>query len=597
MSAARPPRRSEILLEILDEAELFHAPDGTAYADVEVNGHRETWMLQAPGFRGWLTRSYYRKTGVAPSNTALQEVLRTAEARARYDGVQRAVHVRVGGDNGNIYIDLADADWRAIRIDANGWSIDKRPKVRFVRHDGMLSLPTPIHGGSINKLRDFVNVKTDDEFILIVAWILAALRDVGPYPVLAASGEQGSAKSTLMEIVRALIDPNAANLRAPPRDDRDLYIAAGKAHVLAYDNLSHLPAWLSDCLARISTGGAHATRQLFANSKEVLLPAVNPIALNGITDIVNRADLADRCIFVTAERILEQNRKPKQELLEAFEAERPRILGALFDAVALGIKNLPTVASAAWPRMADFAKWATACEGAFARPGSFKAAYNHNKIEAIESLLDDDSLASAVQKLARPWAGTASEMLAELNSAVEHIHDKAKDWPKDAKALSGRLSRLAPLLRSKGIVAEKLQRSSNKRGWRLTSTKATDQPRDLASSSSSGSLIEAAVGMASDGDCAVNITEVVTGNPLKIKGGDADDARDDEPAQPSGRDAISRTAVLSNIDASHEELQERGQVTAQPASSARQAGRRIRRRLRLTEGTRSPGSRRMDRPT
>ena len=90
-------------------------------------------------------------------------------------------------------------------------------------------------------MRDFINVKADEDFILVIAWLLAALRDTGPYPVLTVIGEQGSAKSTLMEILRSLIDPNVANLRSPPRDDRDLFIAAGNAHVLAYDNLSGLP--------------------------------------------------------------------------------------------------------------------------------------------------------------------------------------------------------------------------------------------------------------------------------------------------------------------------------------------------------------------
>ena len=163
------------------------------------------------------------------------------------------------------------------------------------------------------KLRDFINVKSDEHFSLIIAWLLATLREHGPYPVLTVIGEQGSAKSTLIELLRLLIDPNVANLRAPPREDRDLFISAGNSHVLAYDNLSGLPPWLSDGLARISTGAAFASRTLYTDQEEVLVRAEKPIALNGITDIVSRADLADRCIFVTADRILEKDRKPKRK--------------------------------------------------------------------------------------------------------------------------------------------------------------------------------------------------------------------------------------------------------------------------------------------
>lgn len=35
---------------------------------------------------------------------------------------------------------------------------------------------------------------------------------------------------------------------ALPRDERELFIAASNGHVLAFDNLSGLPHWLSDTL-------------------------------------------------------------------------------------------------------------------------------------------------------------------------------------------------------------------------------------------------------------------------------------------------------------------------------------------------------------
>ena len=89
--------------------------------------------------------------------------------------------------------------------------------------------------------------------MLIVAWLFGALRAGGPYPVLAIAGEQGSAKTVLSKLLRALIDPNVAPVRALPRDERELFIAAGNGHVLAFDNLSGLPPWLSDTLCRLAS--------------------------------------------------------------------------------------------------------------------------------------------------------------------------------------------------------------------------------------------------------------------------------------------------------------------------------------------------------
>jgi hypothetical protein len=408
-----------------------------------------------------------------------------------------------------------------------------------------------------------ISSRTDEDFILLIAWLLAVLRGTGPYPVLTVIGEQGLAKSTLLEVVRLLVDPNQAGLRTPPRDTRDLFIAANNAHVLAFDNLSNLPTWLSSDLARISTGSAFTTRELYTNAEEKILDAVNPIALNGITDIVTHPDLASRCTFVTAERIPAEYRKPKEDLLAAFELERAQILGALLDAVAQGIVNLP-MTNGHWPRMADFAKWATACEPAFTKRGSFNAAYERNRTEALESLLEDNLLADAIGELRLPWEGRATELLERLNAVTGHAHVSAKDWPKDGKALSGRLCRLAPLLLEKGINAEKLRRTSAKRGWSLTPISA--DKADLPSSASSASTARVA---------CIDVTGAVICNQQTVKGNDDGDVSDDQSADLSARQQT--TCVLSDMDAAYQELRIRDDAAGPPA---RQFRRRKRTSLR-----------------
>ena len=219
------------------------------------------------------------------------------------------------------------------------------------------------------------------------------------YPVIILSGEQGSAKSTFSAILRALLDPNTAPLRALPREDRDLFIAASNGHVLAFDNVSGLPAWISDTLCRLATGGGFAVRQLFTDQDEVLFDATRPVILNGIENIVTRSDLADRAVFLTLEPISEERRRPEAELWAAFEAERPRILGVLLDAVVQGLKMLPQTRLERLPRMADFALWATACETALWPDGTFWSAYCGNLDEAVENVIEADPVAAAVRIL------------------------------------------------------------------------------------------------------------------------------------------------------------------------------------------------------
>lgn len=450
----RGPTQADILIDLAQTAELFHAPDGTGFADLDINGHRETWPIRAKGFRRWLARRFFEATGGAPSSEALQSALNVIEAKAHFDAPERVVHVRVGGLDGRLYLDLCDATWRAVEIDAAGWRVIDNPPVRFRRAAGMQPLPVPVAGGSIEVLRAFLNVQSDNDFVLVVAWALAVLRNRGPYPMIVLSGEQGSAKSTFSAMLRSLLDPNTAPLRALPREDRDLFIAASNGHVLAFDNVSGLPSWISDTLCRLATGGGFAVRQLYTDQDEVLFDAARPVILNGIEEIVTRPDLADRAVFLTLQPIPEEHRRPEQELWAAFDAARPRVLGVLLDAVVVGLKRLPETRLEKLPRMADFALWATACETALWPAGTFWSAYCGNRDEAVEGVIDADPIAAAVRAVMATrtvWTGTASDLLGALAEVVGERAAKSKTWPDGPRALSGRLRRAATFLRKIGI--------------------------------------------------------------------------------------------------------------------------------------------------
>jgi hypothetical protein len=239
-----------------------------------------------------------------------------------------------------------------------------------------------------------------------------------------------------------------------PREERDLFIAASNGHVLAFDNVSGLPAWISDTLCRLATGGGFAVRQLHTDQDEVLFDAARPVILNGIEDIVTRPDLADRAIFLTLQPIPEEQRRPEADLWATFENERPRILGVFFDAVAKGLAMLPHTKLEKLPRMADFALWAVACETAIWAEGTFWSAYSGNRDEAVDDVIDADPIAAAVRTLMASqteWTGTASELLGALGEAADERTVKSKTWPDSPRALSGRLRRAATFLRKIGI--------------------------------------------------------------------------------------------------------------------------------------------------
>jgi len=235
---------------------------------------------------------------------------------------------------------------------------------------------------------------------------------------------------------------------------------AKNSWVLAFDNLSTIPPWLSDAICRLASGGGFGTRELYTDSEESLFNSQRSVVVNGIGDIATRDDFRDRALIINLSPIPEDQRKDEETFWNEFYEVRPKILGALLDGVSAGLMNLPEVRLSCLPRMADFAKWATAVEPAFGwSSGSFMEAYSQNRALAVELGIEGDPVAQAVVELADDneisgWEGTATELQDELENKVSEKIVRSKAWPKTPQTLSNRLKRLSTILRAVGVKVE-----------------------------------------------------------------------------------------------------------------------------------------------
>jgi hypothetical protein len=449
------------LIELADDVQLFHTPEGSAFARVVVEKHYETWLLRGSSFRRSLVLRFYQTYRKPPGSQALQDAIGVLEAKAQFESPQATLSLRVAEYQGRIYFDLCNPEWQAVEISSEGWRVIDDPPVMFRRAKGMQTLPQPTAGGSISLLRNLINVGSDENWILCISWLVAACRAKGPYPILILQGEQGSAKSTMERILRRILDPSVALVRTPPREDRDLLIAANNSWVIAYDNLSGIQQWLSDSLCRLATGGGFSTRELYTDSDEVFFDVMRPVILNGIDHLAERADLADRALILNLPHIPDNDRKDEEHLYGDFERALPQILGALFTAVSVAIKRIPQIRLATMPRMADFAIWATAAEPGLAlAEGSFMDAYRGNRADTIQETVEADVVGAAIIALmsqleaasgAVDWKGSCKELRLELEKFTDDAVTKSRDWPRSPRALSGRLRRLITFLRESGI--------------------------------------------------------------------------------------------------------------------------------------------------
>lgn len=455
----RGPSQATILVTLAQasDAEWFHSPGGEpdGFVTVCVEGRYETWRIGTKAFRYWLQRLYWQQTKGAPNSQAMQDAIGVLRGRALFDGPEHSVAVRLAEHDSAIWLDLANEQWQSLRIDSSGWTVENRSRVRFMRPRGVLSLPLPERGGSIEELQPFLNVDSDDDWLLILSWLIAAMRPRGPYPVLALYGEQGSAKTSACRILRTLIDPNLANQRSEPREPRDLMIAATNSWIVSLENLSSIPLWLSDALCRLATGGGYATRELYTDDEERLFDVKRPIIVNGITEVATRPDLLDRTIAISLPVMDDDKRRTESDLYGAFDRAKPRILGALLDAVSAAIRNLAKVQIDRLPRMADFGQWACAAAPALgADQEAFLSAYSGNRENVNQTAIESSIIAEPLLLFLEGkdgWEGTATKLKIDVEDTSPEKIVKHKAWPKRPHTFSGELRRIAPNLRRMGI--------------------------------------------------------------------------------------------------------------------------------------------------
>ncbi|MCL2779437.1 MAG: hypothetical protein FWD73_15705 [Polyangiaceae bacterium] len=464
------PRRADLLVaQAREAAELFHNEDGVAYATVKSGPQRLTMPVRSRRFRQWLTSIAFAATGRGIGSSTADEVLATLEAYAVHVGSQETVHIRTAMHDGAIWIDLGDESGKAVHATAEGWTVTQDVVPRFVRPSAQRPLSHPARGGSVQELRPFLNVADDHGFVLSVAWIIAALRPGLPFPIAVFSGEQGTGKSTASRVLRMFVDPNKSPVRAPPKDDETIFVSAHNAHVLAFDNLSGVPTWMSDAMCRLATGSGFAKRGLYTDGEEHVFSATRPIIINGIDDMTTRADLAERALLIELTPIDEKRRREESVFFGALNASAPRIFGALLDGI-VGALARGKVKFDRLPRMADFVTWATAAEQALGfSDGAVMKAFDAHHRRAVAVSVESNQVSAAVLRLIADreerrigkWEGVASALLGDLNRLVgEEQH--ARGWPRGANVLTRELNRMTTVLRESGINVT-LERRKNGR--------------------------------------------------------------------------------------------------------------------------------------
>jgi hypothetical protein len=288
-----------------------------------------------------------------------------------------------------------------------------------------------------------------------------------PKPVLILHGEQGSAKSTLLELIKMLVDPSSIRTLSFPRDKNELVQQLSHNYITYFDNISNIKEWVSDELCLAVTGSGSSKRMLFTDDDDVIYNFRRCIGFSGINVAATKADLLDRGLTIELTNIPDDKKRLLIDIWNEFDRIRGPLLGYIFDILVrvLQIKKQSSIKLDKHPRMADFTEIAEIISRSMGySDNQFIEVYYKNKGLQTQQALEVNPLACTMIKFISQvdknyWIGTATHLLNELDTIADQDLkikiSKLSSWPKSPGSLSRKIPEVKTLLREAGIVIER----------------------------------------------------------------------------------------------------------------------------------------------
>ena len=429
----------------------------------------------------WLRRLMWEQEERAVNGEYLKTAAGTLAAQAEFSGDVRELHTRAAWHQDALYYELRPG--RVVRVGVGGWTLEANPPVLFRHFPNLKPLPDPQAGGDVKRLTTYANLKTNRDKRLFIAYaITLPLSHLGR-PIFNASGAMGSGKTTIQRLLKRTIDPTAPE--TVRFDPRDFLQKASHAYIVVLDNQNTIPEWAADTLCRLVTGEDDSKRRLYTDDEDVIIELRRAVLLNGINVPTDRGDVLDRSLVVELERIPDGERRTEEELWERFEAEHPKLLGALFDVLSQAIARKPSLKLSRRPRLADWGEYAAAIYEVMGW-GAETFLKDWDEVVKVQNqaTLDGSPVAQTIIKFMEDkeeHTATSSKLHKSLEVVAEDLGlNKDKAWPKSARWLWKRMREVLPTLVAAGIEAG---RAEDKTGSTITLRKV---PRNDATNTTQG---------------------------------------------------------------------------------------------------------------
>lgn len=420
----------------------------------------------------------------------------------------RVTHKKEIGSSAIHFLNLATENGEIVRVDKSGWSVIKNIDIPF--EPDMGAMPHPIQPTDLSEAKTIVGKYLigagvdETRIMLVIAVLVEYLRDNTAYPILEILGPAGSQKTSLVTKIVAIIDPSlSGKLVSINIDEEHIRAAARSMHIVPVDNSGKISAGAQNFLCVVSYGTESKTRRLYETTEIVTQEIHCPVIFTAILPVITAPDLIARAIRIHLKS--KGTYKSAIYITEQNSEDAGYALGALLTLFSAGLQHLD-ITKTSKHRMVDFALMGDAiCNALDYEPGYFSSllddAYKSTAQDFCEGdifiqrfiSVCDDVMKSAIKAERFPgwkqWKNncsaiknsdgrnqigiTAQALLSELTS-LKQMRDlpytQREEWfPSSPRALTSKLTLMAPLLKNLGYEIELKPLGADKRNaWMVT---------------------------------------------------------------------------------------------------------------------------------
>jgi len=336
---------------------------------------------------------------------------------------------------------LANDNWQTVVVRSNGWRIGISKHFHFLRMPSDLPQCTPVPGGNLLQLlHPYVNLN-EDSFLLFVIHMVQCFSKTSAHFAMILTSDKGSGKTTTSKLFRALVDPSKADVNPLSKSEDELKVLLANNYVVCIDNANRgISENYSNILCSAITGAVEARRKLYTTSEQVLLTLRNIVIINGLNAVPRKSDLAQRSLIFELQPIDASLRKSDSAFWAAFNKDKPKILGAIFDTLVKAMNIFPTLKFEKRHRMASCYEEMVAISLAL---GISQTKFdqlllqNNNRMQELRA---DDPFVDAIRDFMRDKKELTDSVSNVYTAVRDSLVGSSRNFPLSPSAFSRRLN-------------------------------------------------------------------------------------------------------------------------------------------------------------